>query len=193
MGLTAERIGEEARAQMLAAEGRLPDLCVAAVGGGSNAIGLFHPFLDDPVELVGVEAAGHGIASGEHAASIAGGLVYALVTLAFAIGLREPGTLGSAEPRPNPLPARRLLVMGLAAAGLPWLSSKFAPLSAVLVAIGVVRCVVAGAGTTGRGRALAGLLGPYTLSLAAWFTFFVVLWGSPWPSAAYGEIGRAHV
>ncbi len=66
-------IGEEAKAQMLAAEGRLPDLCVAAVGGGSNAIGLFHPFLDDPVELVGVEAAGHGLDSGEHAASIAGG------------------------------------------------------------------------------------------------------------------------
>ncbi len=66
-------IGEEAKAQMLAAEGRLPDMCVAAVGGGSNAIGLFHPFLDDPVELVGVEAAGHGLSSGEHAASIAGG------------------------------------------------------------------------------------------------------------------------
>lgn len=66
-------IGEEARAQILAAEGRLPDMCVAAVGGGSNAIGLFHPFLDDPVELVGVEAAGHGLASGAHAASIAGG------------------------------------------------------------------------------------------------------------------------
>ncbi|WP_448578241.1 tryptophan synthase subunit beta [Thermaurantiacus sp.] len=66
-------IGEEARAQLQAAEGRLPDLCVAAVGGGSNAIGLFHPFLDDPVELVGVEAAGHGLASGAHAASIAGG------------------------------------------------------------------------------------------------------------------------
>ena len=66
-------IGEEAKAQLQAAEGRLPDLCVAAVGGGSNAIGLFHPFLDDPVDLVGVEAAGHGLASGAHAASIAGG------------------------------------------------------------------------------------------------------------------------
>ncbi|WP_194745422.1 tryptophan synthase subunit beta [Thermaurantiacus tibetensis] len=66
-------IGEEAKAQMLAAEGRLPDLCVAAVGGGSNAIGLFHPFLDDPVELVGVEAAGKGLESGAHAASISGG------------------------------------------------------------------------------------------------------------------------
>ncbi|WP_448582718.1 tryptophan synthase subunit beta [Thermaurantiacus sp.] len=66
-------IGTEARAQILEAEGRLPDVCVAAVGGGSNAIGLFHPFLDDPVALVGVEAAGLGLASGVHAASIAGG------------------------------------------------------------------------------------------------------------------------
>ncbi|HRK24062.1 MAG TPA: tryptophan synthase subunit beta [Beijerinckiaceae bacterium] len=67
-------IGIETRAQMLDAEGRLPDSLVAAVGGGSNAIGLFHPFLDDPsVEIYGVEAAGHGIASGAHAASMAGG------------------------------------------------------------------------------------------------------------------------
>jgi len=67
-------IGTETRAQMLEAEGRLPDSLVAAVGGGSNAIGLFHPFLDDPaVEIYGVEAAGHGIASGKHAASMAGG------------------------------------------------------------------------------------------------------------------------
>jgi tryptophan synthase beta chain len=66
-------IGTEAKEQLLRAEGRLPDVAVAAVGGGSNAIGLFHPFLDDPVELVGVEAAGHGIGSGAHAASIAGG------------------------------------------------------------------------------------------------------------------------
>ncbi|MCS6987174.1 MAG: tryptophan synthase subunit beta [Sphingomonadaceae bacterium] len=66
-------IGEEARAQILAAEGRLPDLCVAAVGGGSNAIGLFHPFLDDPVELVGVEAAGRGLHTAQHAATLAAG------------------------------------------------------------------------------------------------------------------------
>ena len=58
----------------MAAEGRLPDALVACIGGGSNAIGLFHPFLDDAgVELYGVEAAGHGLASGRHAASIAGG------------------------------------------------------------------------------------------------------------------------
>ncbi len=67
-------IGREARAQILEAEGRLPDVLVAAIGGGSNAIGLFHPFLDDAdVRMVGVEAAGHGLATGEHAASLIGG------------------------------------------------------------------------------------------------------------------------
>ncbi len=67
-------IGTEARAQILEREGRLPDAVVAAVGGGSNAMGLFHPFLDDPeVRLYGVEAAGRGLESGEHAASIQGG------------------------------------------------------------------------------------------------------------------------
>ena len=67
-------IGKETREQMLEAEGRLPDSLVACIGGGSNAMGLFHPFLDDPsVEIYGVEAAGHGILSGLHAASIAGG------------------------------------------------------------------------------------------------------------------------
>ena len=66
-------IGKEARAQMLIRTGRLPDLLVAAIGGGSNAIGLFHPFLDDPdVAMLGVEAAGHGLDK-EHAASLAGG------------------------------------------------------------------------------------------------------------------------
>jgi tryptophan synthase beta chain len=67
-------IGRETREQMLAAEGRLPDSLVACIGGGSNAMGLFHPFLDDRgIEIYGVEAAGHGIDSGMHAASIAGG------------------------------------------------------------------------------------------------------------------------
>jgi tryptophan synthase beta chain len=66
-------IGKEARAQMLERTGRLPDLLVAAIGGGSNAIGLFHPFLDDPeVKMLGVEAAGHGLDK-QHAASLAGG------------------------------------------------------------------------------------------------------------------------
>jgi tryptophan synthase beta chain len=67
-------IGREARAQMLEREGRLPDYAVACVGGGSNAIGLFHEFLDDAsVRLVGVEAAGHGIATGSHAATLSAG------------------------------------------------------------------------------------------------------------------------
>src|SRR6187399_301226 len=67
-------IGNETREQMLAAEGRLPDSLIACIGGGSNAMGLFHPFLDDTqIEIYGVEAAGHGLASGLHAASIAGG------------------------------------------------------------------------------------------------------------------------
>ena len=66
-------IGDETRVQMQEAEGRLPDSLVACIGGGSNAIGLFHPFLDDPeVEIFGVEAAGHGLTN-LHAASIAGG------------------------------------------------------------------------------------------------------------------------
>jgi tryptophan synthase beta chain len=66
-------IGREARAQLLGRTGRLPDLLVAAIGGGSNAIGLFHPFLDDPgVRMLGVEAAGYGLDK-EHAASLAGG------------------------------------------------------------------------------------------------------------------------
>ena len=66
-------IGREAREQMLSRIGRLPDLLVAAIGGGSNAIGLFHPFLDDAdVKMLGVEAAGHGLDK-QHAASLAGG------------------------------------------------------------------------------------------------------------------------
>ena len=67
-------IGNETRAQMIAAEGRLPDSLIACIGGGSNAMGLFHPFLDDAdIGIYGVEAAGHGLATGQHAASIAGG------------------------------------------------------------------------------------------------------------------------
>jgi tryptophan synthase beta chain len=67
-------IGRETREQMQAAEGRLPDSLIACIGGGSNAMGLFHPFLDErQIEMYGVEAAGHGLDSGKHAASIAGG------------------------------------------------------------------------------------------------------------------------
>ena len=67
-------IGREAREQMLEREGRLPNSIIACIGGGSNAIGLFHPFLDDKdVMIYGVEAAGHGLSSGAHAASLTGG------------------------------------------------------------------------------------------------------------------------
>src|SRR6202044_1617209 len=67
-------IGRETREQMMEAEGRLPDSLIACIGGGSNAMGLFHPFLDDKdIEIYGVEAAGHGVGTGMHAASIAGG------------------------------------------------------------------------------------------------------------------------
>ena len=68
-------IGKETRDQLQAQEGRLPDSLVACIGGGSNAMGLFHPFLDDKsVEIIGVEAAGHGIETGKHAASLNGGV-----------------------------------------------------------------------------------------------------------------------
>ncbi|MBS7803105.1 tryptophan synthase subunit beta [Rhizobiales bacterium TNE-4] len=67
-------IGRETREQMLEREGRLPNSLIACIGGGSNAIGLFHPFLDDKdVDIYGVEAAGHGVSSGLHAASLTGG------------------------------------------------------------------------------------------------------------------------
>jgi tryptophan synthase beta chain len=69
-------IGQEARRQMRQATGRLPDACIACVGGGSNAIGLFHAFRDDRrVQLIGVEAAGHGMDTGQHAASLTAGQV----------------------------------------------------------------------------------------------------------------------
>ena len=72
----ASIIGQEARAQMLEQEGRLPNVVVACVGGGSNAMGIFHPFINDTdVDLVGVEAGGHGIASGAHAAPLNDGKV----------------------------------------------------------------------------------------------------------------------
>jgi tryptophan synthase beta chain len=66
-------IGREARGQMLAREGRLPDILVACVGGGSNAIGIFHPFLEDEVSCIGVEAAGRGLDTAEHAAALGSG------------------------------------------------------------------------------------------------------------------------
>jgi tryptophan synthase beta chain len=67
-------IGKEARAQSRRALGRLPDVVIACVGGGSNAIGLFHPFIDDrKVKIIGVEAGGHGVASGRHGATLSAG------------------------------------------------------------------------------------------------------------------------
>ena len=66
-------IGDEVKTQIMEKEGRLPDSLVACVGGGSNAIGLFHPFLDDDVDIYAVEAAGHGVKTDKHAASLSGG------------------------------------------------------------------------------------------------------------------------
>ncbi len=66
-------IGEEARSQCLTHIGRLPDVAIACVGGGSNALGLMHPLRDDPIRLIAVEAAGEGLATGNHAASLAAG------------------------------------------------------------------------------------------------------------------------
>jgi tryptophan synthase beta chain len=68
-------IGREARAQLRRRTGRLPNCLVACVGGGSNAMGLFYPFYDDPVRFVGVEAAGHGLKSGYHSATLVAGTV----------------------------------------------------------------------------------------------------------------------
>jgi tryptophan synthase beta chain len=66
-------IGREAKKQILKAEGKLPDCLIACVGGGSNSIGLFHEFLNEDIRMIGVEAGGHGIRSGKHAARFAGG------------------------------------------------------------------------------------------------------------------------
>lgn len=68
-------IGDEVREQIMAEEGRLPDALVACVGGGSNAMGIFYPFVDDAVRMIGVEAAGHGVETGEHAVTLSGGRV----------------------------------------------------------------------------------------------------------------------
>jgi len=68
-------IGEETREQILAMAGRLPSLLVACVGGGSNAMGMFYPFIDDDVEIMGVEAGGHGLETAEHAATLSCGTV----------------------------------------------------------------------------------------------------------------------
>jgi tryptophan synthase beta chain len=82
-------IGREAKAQLHRLTGRLPQCLVACVGGGSNAMGLFHPFVDEPVRFVGVEAAGHGLASGHHSATLVAGTVGVLHG-AFSYLLQDP-------------------------------------------------------------------------------------------------------
>ena len=82
-------IGKEAKAQIRRITGRLPQCLVACVGGGSNAMGLFHPFVNDPVRFVGVEAAGHGLASGHHSATLVAGTVGVLHG-AFSYLLQDP-------------------------------------------------------------------------------------------------------
>jgi tryptophan synthase beta chain len=82
-------IGKEAKSQLHKAAGRLPNCLVACVGGGSNAMGLFHAFVQDPVRFVGVEAAGHGLASGHHSATLVAGTVGVLHG-AFSYLLQDP-------------------------------------------------------------------------------------------------------
>ena len=105
-------IGNEVREQLHELEGRLPDTLVACIGGGSNAMGLFYPFLDDQsVRIVGVEAAGHGVESGEHAASLTGGRPGVLhgnrTYLLQASGRSIPGCTRRAGWRTSPRPTRR--------------------------------------------------------------------------------------
>jgi tryptophan synthase beta chain len=88
-------IGREARRQMLELEGRLPDCVMACVGGGSNAIGIFHEFLQDDVRLIGVEAAGRGLISGEHAASLVAGTTGVLHGAASSILQTKEGQISS--------------------------------------------------------------------------------------------------
>lgn len=102
------------------------------------------------------------------------------IALALAVGLTGP-TGASDAPTFG-----RALVVGCAAAALPWLSSKYAPVSAVLVAIAARRVLADTSAPASRPARLAATLVPYVVSLAGWFAFFQVLWGSPWPSAAYG-------
>ena len=103
-------IGNEVREQIMAKEGRLPDVLVACIGGGSNAIGLFHPFLDEPeVRMIGVEAAGHGVESGAHAAALIGRSAGrpARLALVSPAGRRRPGARGAFDLRRTGLSGRR--------------------------------------------------------------------------------------
>ncbi len=90
-------IGREARRQILKAENRLPDALVACVGGGSNAMGLFYPFLQDPVRLVGVEAGGGGLETGRHSASISAGQIGVLHGMKTRVLQDELGQVRSAH------------------------------------------------------------------------------------------------
>ena len=91
-------IGDEARQQIQEAEGRLPDACVACVGGGSNAMGLFYPFREDKgVRLIGVEAAGHGIETGKHGASLGHGQVGVLHGMKSYLLFDEDGQIKEAH------------------------------------------------------------------------------------------------
>ena len=102
-------IGDEARSQALEVEGSLPERVIACVGGGSNAIGSFHAFLDDPVELIGVEAAGEGLESGRHGASLVAGTHRRAARRAL-LGARRrggPDPRGALRLRRARLPGRR--------------------------------------------------------------------------------------
>ncbi|MGP0564964.1 tryptophan synthase subunit beta [Nitrospina sp. 32_T5] len=91
-------IGEEAKRQLQEVEGRLPDICVACVGGGSNSIGLFYPFVnDESVKLMGVEAAGHGIDTGKHGASLGHGGVGVLHGMKSYLLFNEDGQIHEAH------------------------------------------------------------------------------------------------
>ncbi|CCQ91706.1 Tryptophan synthase, beta subunit [Nitrospina gracilis 3/211] len=91
-------IGEEAKGQLQEVEGRLPDICVACVGGGSNSIGLFYPFVnDESVKLMGVEAAGHGIDTGKHGASLGHGGVGVLHGMKSYLLFNEDGQIHEAH------------------------------------------------------------------------------------------------
>lgn len=108
-----------------------------------------------------------------------------LVLIALHVGLREPRTQDGPQ-REGRLPHWRLLVLGVASGALPWMGSKYALLSAALVAVGLWRAAIDWPSWQRRAAAWTSAALPYGLSVAAWLAFFYAIWGSPWPSAAYG-------